>query len=302
MSLLKHASLYLLAALAFAVRPGVAGGAPLVDPACDTDNDGIVDGLPADYAEGQQYGNLLNFYAVTMGASPLHAAVPVPDQRLLAGLELSYIPQLSCTERAVFAGYKTEHTNKSPVFPRLHVTYGLPGGVYLGLSGLPPVPAFGVRTGVIAGELGAGRVLGQRFELGARTALLFGHVTGDLAGPLPNQVATDDTYDSRVWSIEGMAGLRLPTHELMITPYLGAGYTRVNASMYIGEDQVEVPGAQGEMGRMRYRGPHGELGAQVSGQRLTGALEVYLVPLNIVDPGNPRFFASPRLQVGYTFF
>ena len=176
---------------------------PLVDPACDAGGDGIVDDLSPDYAEGQQYGNLLNFYSVTMGSSPLHSAAPMEAMKLAAGLELSYIPQLGCAEQAVFCGYKTEPTNKSPVFPRLHLRFGLPGGAYVGVNGVPPVPAFGVRTGMIGGELGYGRVLADHIELGGRTALEFGHVVGDLAGPLPNQIDTADSFSDRLWSVEG---------------------------------------------------------------------------------------------------
>lgn len=276
--------------------------APLVDAECDTNNDGIVDDLPADYAEGQQYGNMLNFYAVTMAASPLHAPAPLEAFKLNASLELSYIPQLSCVERAVYSGYKTEHTNKSPVFPRIHVSLGLPYGFYAGLSGLPPVPVAGVSTATLAGELGWGHVLGERFELGARGTILYTHVVGDLAGPLPNESAVDDTFKDVSWAVEGMAGYRIPIKGGRVTPYLGLGYTQVHAAMHIGEDNADVPGSQTEIGRMLYWGPQGEVGAQLKYKRLDVALEAFMVPLNLVDPGNPRFFFSPRLSVGYDFF
>ena len=301
MSRLNTFVLLPLVALSLGSAPASAASTTLVDPACDADGDGIVDNLSPDYAEGQQYGNLLNFYSVTMGSSPLHSAAPMEAMKLAAGLELSYIPQLGCAEQAVFGGYKTEPTNKSPVLPRLHVRFGLPGGAYVGVNGVPPVPAFGVRTGMIGGELGYGRVLADHIELGGRAALEFGHVVGDLAGPLPNQIDTADSFSDRLWSVEGMGGYRLSVDDVAITPYLGLGYTRVASSMHIGEDNVDVPGAMGEMQRLQYWGPHGELGASVGWGRLSGALEAYMVPLNWVDPGNPRFFLSPRLMFSYTF-
>ena len=271
----------------------------LVDPACDADGDGVVDTIGADYAEGQQYGNLLNFYAVTLGSSPLHSADPLGPLALDGGLELSGIPQLSCAERAVFGGQKTEHTNKSPLFPRLHLTLGLPYGFYVGLSGLPPVPAFGVRTGVLAGELGYGHTFFEHLELGGRASGVLEHVAGDLAGPLPNETATDDTFKAGVWAVEGMAAGRLQAGPVSLRPYLGAGYTRVHATMHIGEDNVDVPGDQQEMGRMQYWGPVGELGIGAGWRRWAGALEGYMVPLHLVDAGNPRFFFAPRVMVGY---
>jgi len=290
-----------LAALALALWTprAAASSTALVDPACDADGDGVVDSIGADYAEGQQYGNLLNFYAVTLGSSPLHGADPMGPLAVDAGLELSYIPQLSCAERAVFGGQKTEHTNRSPLFPRLHLTLGLPEGVYLGLSGIPPVRAFGVKTGVLAGELGYGHTFFEHLELGARASGVLERVVGDLAGPLPNETATDDAFSAQVWAVEGMAAWRVGIGAVDLRPYLGAGYTRVHAGMHIGEDGVDVPGSQAEMGRMQYWGPVGEVGASTRWRRWEGALEAYMVPLSLVDPGNPRFFFAPRLMVGY---
>ena len=272
----------------------------LVDPVCDVNGDGMVDDLPADYEEPQQYGNLLNFYAVTMGNSPLHSPAPLGPFMLNTSVDVSYIPQLSCQEQAVYAGYKTEPTNKSPAFPRLRANMGLPFGFYVGLSGLPPVPAFGVKTSVVSMELGYGHTFNKRAEVGLRAYGLRGRVVGDLAGPLEGQPAVDDTYRDSMVSLEGMVGYRLSGAGVALTPYVGAGYMQVFPTLYVGEDNVEVPGANPDIARLRYRGPAGEVGAQLQAHGINAAAEVYVVPLNI-DPGNPRLFVSPRVRIGWDF-
>jgi hypothetical protein len=122
---------------------------------------------------------------------------------------------------------------------------------------------------------------------------------GDLAGPLPDQTATADTFTAAVWAAEGLAAWRIDAGPVDLRPYLGAGYTQIHASMHIGEDGVDVPGSQAEMGRMQYWGPVGEVGAAARWRRWAGTLEANMVPLKLVDPGNPRFFLSPRLMIGY---
>jgi hypothetical protein len=142
----------------------------------------------------------------------------------------------------------------------------------------------------------------DRFEAGARATWLGVRVTGDLAGPLPDEPAADDVFTGSLLTAEAMGGYRIDAGAVRVTPYLGLGFTGVGASLRIGEDLVDVPGANPEIAGMLYRGPHAEVGAQVRYHRLDAALEAYMVPTDLVDPGNPRFFFSPRLRVGYTFF
>lgn len=275
--------------------------AQLVDPACDANGDGIVDDLPEDYEEPQQYGNLLNFYAITMGSSPLHAPAPLGPFKLNASVDVGYVPQLTCGEQAVYGGYKTERTNKTYAIPRVRLLLGLPMGFYAGLSGLPPVPAFGVTSSMVSAEVGYGHSFLNRLQVGVRAYGLAGRVVGDLAGPLDYQTAVDDSFKDKLLSAEGMAGYALSVGKASLTPYLGIGYTRVFATMHVGEDDVDVPGTNPDMLGLQYSGPSGEVGAQLKTGDLDIALEGYAVPTNI-DPGNPRFFFSPRIRVGWDFF
>jgi hypothetical protein len=305
----------LMLCLSIVTRPALAQ----VDAECDLDGDGVVDNLPADYNEEQQYLNLLNFYAVTMGISPLSSPAALEGFKLVPSLELSGIPQLDCVERAVFGGYKTEHTNKSPVFPRLRVTAGYAldvGGMtfsfYGGLSGVPPVKLLGVTTGIIGGEAGVGFLLAKRLELGLRGTFLVGKVVGDLAGPFdPADPAIDDEYKDRVFSVEVGAGYRVLDGDIRVTPYLGLGITGVSATMLVGEDGVLVPTSDEAIGAL-YQGLHTQLGVHARIKKIDIAAEAFFVPLSSADelaePADGvedyrfRNFFSPRLRVGYAFF
>jgi hypothetical protein len=85
---------------------------------------------------------LLAFFATPIAFSPGGIVEQVPPWRVRLGFEATYVPSPSREIQQPEACYgvkKTENTNLSPVFPRPRVTIGLPGGILLEGSYLPPV-------------------------------------------------------------------------------------------------------------------------------------------------------------------
>lgn len=299
-----------------------------VDPACDqTGPDGTPDGVVDDYVlvtndpnteeneqldqEAQQYLNMLNFYSFSLAPAALRAPLPFDALKVSASFELNYIPSLNCVERTVFYGTKTEDTNKTPVLPRLRVSTTLPFGVTVGIQGVPPVTLFGVNSGMIGLDLGYGKRLGEKFDVGVRGFGFLARVAGEMAGPfsgLPED-EVDDVFRSRILGIEAQAGYRAMTGATAITPYLGIGYTNVKAWMFVGEnyqdgfdenDWQNADAPEGGDYSGLYKGLNLELGAHATLGKIDAAFALYAVPLNML-PGNDRFFFSPRLRIGYNF-
>lgn len=300
-----------------------------IDPDCDqTGPDGTPDGIVDEYAalypdgytqteEDQQYINMLNFFTVSLGPSALHSPTPLVGKRLNASVEFSYMPSLTCFERSAFYGTKTEDTNRTPVVPRLRVSVALPYDLYVGLSGVPPVTLFGVNSGMLGLELGWGKVLHERVEVGARATALFSRIAGEMAGPaVAGFTLYEDVFHSRMLGIEASAGYRIPVGKATVVPYLHAGLTDVFAYMYVGEnhqngeyDEWDAQSADAPKDRddvegpdfsTLYTGPTLDVGVQVRAGKLDGAVEVYVVP-TALDSGNSRNLISPRLRLGYFF-
>ena len=85
---------------------------------------------------------LLAFYATPIAFSSGGMPAPLRAGQVRVGFEAAYVPSPSAAMQQPEACYgvkKTENTELSPVFPRPRVTLGLPGGLLLEGSYLPPV-------------------------------------------------------------------------------------------------------------------------------------------------------------------
>lgn len=314
-ALFRRLTPYLLPAALVAAAP-VSSAQASVDPACDQDQDGIVDTAntdtwDSDY-EAQQYVNMLNFYSVSMNPSALRSPAPFQVLKFNASLEMSSIPALNCLERTVFYGTKTEDTNKTPVLPRLRVSATLPMGFYVGLTGVPPVTIFGVSSGLLSVDLGYGMVVAEKIEVGGRASAFFGRVLGEMAGPVSGlpEDEVEDVFRARVITVEASAGYRALTGKLALTPYVNLGFMHVKSWMYVGENWTSKPYDEGDLANADapkdgdtsglYKGVTADLGVAAHFAGLDGALDLNLVPTNLL-PGNERFFVSPRLRIGYNF-
>ena len=118
------------------------------------------------------------FYSAVLAFSPVGQIRAAPGSITVA-MELSYVPSLTTAQRS--AGYdKPEATNLAPVFPRPRVRFGLPGGVGIEGSWLPPVQVFGVTANLGAVALTAPLFKPGRYDITARASGMIGRVTGPI--------------------------------------------------------------------------------------------------------------------------
>jgi len=100
------------------------------------------------------------------------------------GAELDWIPELSAAQRQVgFNGTKEEDLNKSPIFGRPRITFGLPGRFALTLSYVPPVRIFGLKPNLFAFALERPLYERDAWTIGMRLYGQIGHVVGSFTCP-----------------------------------------------------------------------------------------------------------------------
>jgi hypothetical protein len=94
-------------------------------------------------------GRLIGFYSAALFFSPLGAPERGTTWALDAGLEVTYVPQLSKSQRTAFQD-KPEATNLAPVLPRPRVSLVLPGALHAQLSWVPPMRVFDVEANLFS--------------------------------------------------------------------------------------------------------------------------------------------------------
>jgi hypothetical protein len=214
-----------------------------VDPLCQDVADA---GAPGDYDEQAQADFLLNYYAMVTTLSPNHGPTGDDPGHGTVGVELLGIPPLSCERRLVLNYTKTEDTNKSPVIPRIRLSFTFPElgawELYSGISYVMPFSVMNVRNVLIGGELGAGRTFSmpmtksghkRSFQLGARYHATMLKVVGEVATPFSeDDEAFDDLYLGSTMGFDVMAGLEVGS----FLPYLSVGVADASTFFYIGDD------------------------------------------------------------------
>lgn len=102
-----------------------------------------------------------------------------------AAADLADIPRLSAEQRRVgLHGVKQEDLNKSPVFGRLRLGVGLPGGFMAELGWTPPVRIRGLQShDLFALAVGRRLFARDRFDLSARVFGEHGTAEGDITCP-----------------------------------------------------------------------------------------------------------------------
>jgi hypothetical protein len=126
------------------------------------------------FQEGQ--GRLMAFYSAALTFSPVGAPRRIGPGRIGAALELGYIPQLSEEQRRV--GDKPEATNLAPVLPRPRLYVGLPAGMMLEASWLPPVRVFDVKPNVVSLALQGPSAATRAVRVTPRLAFTAGTIEG----------------------------------------------------------------------------------------------------------------------------
>jgi hypothetical protein len=199
---------------------GLAG--PLFGQAC----------IPPDNSnEAKVFGN----FAVPLAFGPLAAPAAARPGWVQLMLEGTYIPTIdSATRMATICrpGKGPENTGLLAAFPRPRIAIGLPYGLLLEGSWVPPISLNGVTPNVGSVALGRGFGLGHgSMTAGLRIFAVFGLIKGpftcddeDLANPNSEcfqGTRSEDHYHPNTYGAEGSLGWHLA--EGKVHPYVGGG-------------------------------------------------------------------------------
>ena len=239
---------------------------------------------PDDYDEQVQGDFLNNYAALSTTLSPIHGPIPHEPGNAAVGADLLVIPPLGCEQRYVLNWTKTEDTNKTPVAPRLRVTFAthalLKGRLvpYAGLAYIPPVTVAGVRSVIMSVEIGAGYQVHEMVQVGLRYHATMQKTVGDTAGKFQEDHPDyDDLFLGSTMGLDLLVGV--PLGELAggtisaLTPYLALGWLDASTFFWIGDDGYVANNLH------PYFGPALSLGtdALVKGRLRVGA-ELYSAP------------------------
>jgi hypothetical protein len=196
--------------------------------------------------------------AVAMAFTPAEApALPTP-WRVELGLELATVPEVDSADAVPTTcrpGKGAENVNLLDVLPRPRVRIGLPGGLAVEGSWIPPVRVHGVQANVLGLALARPMaILGRRAVLSPRAHATVGRVRAPVTCP---EAALDDpasecfggtTSDDR-WD-PGQLGVDVAVAwgGGRLRPYLGAGWTHLEPTF-----QVNFTNAAGQLDDTRVR-------------------------------------------------
>lgn len=130
--------------------------------------------------KGSNEAKLLAFFATPIAFSPGGIVERLAPGRIRVGFEASYVPPPSKEIQQPEACYgikKTENTNLSPVFPRPRIAIGLPGGVLLEGSYLPPITVADAEPNLGSVAIARPWRLSGDEERGSLSVLLRAHAT-----------------------------------------------------------------------------------------------------------------------------
>jgi len=180
-------------------------------------------GVTCEPPKGSNEAKLLAFFATPIAFSPGGMLDGLRPGQVRLGVEAAYVPSPSKEIQQPEACYgikKTENTDLSPVFPRPRVALGLPGGIVLEGSYLPPVTVADAEPNLGSVALSrpwrlSGGSEGQgSMDLVLRAHATFGRVRGSITCPEKNlqqenpgaacygEEASHDTYEPNMFGGE----------------------------------------------------------------------------------------------------
>ena len=183
---------------------------------------------------------LLSFFAAPISFSPAGLAERMTPGSVRLSFDVTYVPTPSADiRRASYCNRKSENTELSSFFPRPRLAVGLPGGLYVEGSYLPPITVMDATPNLGSVAVGWSRSLSApRVNAGAwltlRAHATFGHVEGPITCPSKSlqlnstsqpcygSTASDDRYSPGMMGVEGLLGW---TSSDRFAGYVGTGYT-----------------------------------------------------------------------------
>ena len=173
--------------------------------------------------ENSNEAKLLAHYSAPITFAP-QTGPGFASHGLMIGADLTYIPSPdpALQRTGVCFVPKQESTQLSPVFPRPRLMLGLPLGIGIEVSYLPPVKVAGARANLVSGALSVARplwsVAGRAITLAARVHATRGYVNGaitcgkdalqqaDPSAPCYGTGESTDTFRPNMWGIDGSVG------------------------------------------------------------------------------------------------
>ncbi|HEX9164581.1 MAG TPA: hypothetical protein VF862_01620 [Gemmatimonadales bacterium] len=235
----------------------------------------------------------LAILSVPLAFAPLRAPARPESGAVEVALEISAIPTIDSATRTPTIcrpGKGPENTDLLFALFRPRVLVGLPGGLALDLSWIPPIRVNGVKANLVGLALGKTLGIGASVTVGLRAHGTFGEIRAPVTCPEealedPDSacyggIESDDRYRPNIFGGDVTAALRLAGGTLR--PYLGAGYNRLEPRF-----QVQFTNRAGELDDRKVivdldRGViFGGLDWAASG-RLALSGEVYAAPVDAV--------------------
>ncbi len=185
---------------------------------------------------------LLAFFAAPIAFSPAGHADRMAPWSFRVSLDVTYVPTPPADiRRSSYCHRKSENTDLSPVFPRPRLAVGLPGGLYLEGSYLPPVTVLDATPSLGSVALGWSRTIRGQPREGSTWITLRAHATfGEVSGPITcsadalqtssaNQpcygtTPSNDRYEPNMVGGEGIVGW---SGSGRLSAYVGSGYTSI---------------------------------------------------------------------------
>lgn len=207
-------------------------------------------------ARNSNEAEVFAIFSVPLAFGPGGSAEPLRRGRFRVGLEITAIPTIdsaTATPTTCRPGKGPENTDLLPAVPRPRVSVGLPGGLLLEASWIPPVTIRGVRANLFGVSLGRPLAVGRRSFLTLR-----GHATlGTVRAPITcSDVAlkdsnsecfkgnrSNDEYHPNVIGVDLSWSVSLGER---VHPYVGAGYSRLQPRF-----QVHFTNRNGEIDNRR---------------------------------------------------
>ncbi|HEX7123666.1 MAG TPA: hypothetical protein VF178_14920 [Gemmatimonadaceae bacterium] len=187
---------------------------------------------------------LLAYYAVPLAFSPSGVLEPLPVGGVRLAFDLTWIPapsdELQRTDRCFLP--KGENTQLAPVLPRPRVAVGLPAGLVLEATWLPPLTVADATPNMASIALSVVRPVSPVLGVAVRAHATVGEVTGPITCPREalqlddagaacyGTAPSEDTYHPNVAGVE----LALTWRGHRLAGYAGAGLSSLRPRFRVG--------------------------------------------------------------------
>jgi hypothetical protein len=243
-------------------------------------------------ASSSNEGKLLAFYSIPLVFSAATSPETMRAGAIRVGFEAEYIPKPNAEIQKTGKCFlqKSEHTSLSPMFGRPRLTIGLPGGVAIEASYLPPVKIADAKPNLGSVAISQTRhfdaITANGVNVMARANATFGNVKGPITCPRSALQTTsptsacygtspsNDTFAPNMYGVDLLVGTTPATSGLsfygglganQMDPHFQVGFTDGNGQPDRTKVQLENPVIRVSLtaGAAARVGARFDLGAQV---------------------------------------